>query len=97
MTMRALRGFPISPATRRCREPADVGEEDTAMILYTSGTTGRPKGAMLAHCNVIHSAMVFVSCLRAHRGGSLDRRRAARACHRRGRQYHDHGPLRAAR
>ena len=44
--------------------PADVGEEDTAMILYTSGTTGKPKGAMLAHCNVIHSSMVFVSCLK---------------------------------
>jgi acyl-CoA synthetase (AMP-forming)/AMP-acid ligase II len=43
--------------------PAEVGEQDTAMILYTSGTTGKPKGAMLAHCNIIHSSMVFASCL----------------------------------
>jgi long-chain acyl-CoA synthetase len=42
---------------------ADVGEEETAVILYTSGTTGRPKGAELTHFGIIHSALTLVRCL----------------------------------
>ncbi len=37
---------------------ADTDEEDTAVILYTSGTTGKPKGAELTHANLMRNADV---------------------------------------
>ncbi len=35
---------------------AETDEEDTAVILYTSGTTGKPKGAELTHFNLHRNA-----------------------------------------
>jgi acyl-CoA synthetase (AMP-forming)/AMP-acid ligase II len=39
-------------AAEPVRDVADRDDSDTAVVLYTSGTTGTPKGAMLTHGNL---------------------------------------------
>lgn len=50
----------LFPATGEGVRGHSSHEDDPVVMMFTSGTTGTPKGALLTHRNIIHSAANYV-------------------------------------
>jgi long-chain acyl-CoA synthetase len=67
--LQALRQIPVQPLARWLAEgseaalPAPPSAEDLAALVYTSGTTGKPKGVMLTHRNVVSNVQAVMQRL----------------------------------
>ncbi len=59
-------------ATQAYAESVEALAPDaTAVLVYTSGTTGPPKGAMISHANLVAAGRSFVEVLGARRGDEV--------------------------
>lgn len=55
-----LEGQPADPVTA-----AEVSPDDIACLVYTSGTTGTPKGSTATHANLFHITQTYYQAFRA--------------------------------
>ncbi len=71
LTVESMTGSPHDPRLRWLKDwvpdgkfellSADIKQDAIASIVYTSGTTGRPKGVMLSHLNIIWNVQAALS------------------------------------
>lgn len=66
--VQGIQSFDALTGSTQPTHAVDISADDTALILYTSGTTGYPKGAMLSHRTLVQSTAQYRVCQRLTKG-----------------------------